>query len=484
MFCGRPSLMQQYSRAEWKEHLEELPPVKRDASFWGMTTTQFLGAFNDNLYKQLVLLYCTHVYRESPGGGDWLQSLAAACFTLPFVLLSGFAGFLSDRNPKRTVVIFSKMAEIVVMALGAVAFYTMSVPFMMLVLLLMGAQSAFFGPSKYGILSEMFRERDLPYINGVFVMTTFMAIVLGTWLAGQLLPEEFRQSQPVWVISAACVGIAVLGTITSLFVRWTPVANAELKLHWSTFMIDKQTWRLMRRDRMIRNVLYITSVFWMIGLAIQLAANAFGKYQLALTNARTSTMLVGVAVGIAIGCVIAGRWSQGKVNFFIYKTGNFGIVMSLTILGFLGMYGPNLEKIWAPSPQALAKASPEEKERMMKESEKKLLELGQRPMNAFEWTCRGLFLLTGISAGLFTVPLQTFLQVRPPDDEKGRVIAAMNFINWVGILLASGVYGIVSKVISLMQAPQATHFLVSALIMALLFLYRVDEKDDNLAAAV
>lgn len=496
-------------RADWKEQREALPPAQKDPSFWGMTATQFLGAFNDNLYKQLVLFVCTDLYLQSTGGGsgDGYQAIAFAVFSLPFVMFSGIAGYFSDLYPKRNIVIACKVAEILVVLAGATAFYFHTRVGLFVVLFMMGTHSAFFGPSKFGILPEAFRSKDLPYVNGVFIMTTFLAIILGTVLAGELksisqplqvvegvaAPPTARNFViPLWVASLACVGTAVLGTATAFLVRKTPAANPDLRFRWSAFGIDGVTWRLIRRDRIIFNVLMITSVFWMVGGALQQAVNAFSKYQLGVSDRRAGYMLSGVAIGIAVGCAIAGRLSKGRIRFGIYKVGNVGIIVSLVALWTLGTWGgPNFQRFLTQSAAMIMKQTGHEEVTApeIAETPKSAEATGEdktakepkidpdRPVDAFEWTARILLLVTGISAGLFTVPLQTFLQVRPPDEEKGRVIAAMNLINWIGILLSAALYFLVSFVIDQLEWPQSTHFIVCAGVLALLFLYRVDYSE-------
>ncbi len=470
-------------RAEYKEKVQSLPAIRRDVSFWGMTLTQFLGAFNDNLFKQLVLLVCTDFVRKQQGGPDYYQTLASAFFSLPFVLFSGFAGYLSDLNEKRVVVIWCKVAEIVVMLAGTAAFFAFNfdpkwaIFGLILVLFLMGAQSAFFGPSKFGILPEMFRSSDLPYVNGVFIMTTFLAIILGTALAGPL--KDSLGNELLWLTSMACVATAALGTLTSLLVRHTPVANPYLQFRLATLAIDRQTWGLIRKDKAIRNVLYITSIFWMIGGVIQMASNAYGKYQLAVSDTRTSTMLVGVAVGIAVGCVIAGRVSKGKIKFGLYRLGNFVVATGLIGLGTVGIIGPNFEReIIAAEKVIEARGLGDESisDETFKQAEATIESIKSRPVDGSEWAARALLLLTGIGAGLFTVPMQTFLQVRPPDDEKGRVIAAMNLFNWIGILLASATYFAFSSAVYQFGWPQAVQFFFCAGVMLLLYLYRLDDS--------
>ncbi|MEX0867748.1 MAG: MFS transporter, partial [Pirellulales bacterium] len=198
---------------------EELPFWLANRSFWSMTVTQMLGAFNDTIFKQFVLLLLVRVAVTPGGEAADLQWIGLAIFSLPFVLLSGTAGWLADRVSKWNVIVLSKIGEIVVMLAGVAAFATMrpvsyqgeqmlttGLPWLVLaVLCLMGVQSTFFGPSKYAILPEISRTRDLPAFNGVFQMTTFVSLIVGVAVGGYLL-DLFRGR--LWGAAAVCVVIA------------------------------------------------------------------------------------------------------------------------------------------------------------------------------------------------------------------------------------------------------------------------------------
>src|SRR5580765_982044 len=191
-------------------------PLFQDRSLWGMTATQFFGAFNDNLFKQLMLLLAIPVGAAAARKADE-QGLATMLFSLPFVLFSGFAGYLSDRYSKRTMIVLCKLAEIGIMLLGMAGFLAYGATGyrgLLVVLFLMGTHSAFFGPGKYGILPELFREADLPRANGVILMTTFLAIIFGTasaGLLGDLLYDQAGRRVPerLWIGSLLCIAIAV-----------------------------------------------------------------------------------------------------------------------------------------------------------------------------------------------------------------------------------------------------------------------------------
>ncbi|QDT14035.1 MFS transporter [Alienimonas californiensis] len=406
------------------------PPtsLNADRSFWGMLVTQFLGAFNDNLFKQLVLLVCLDYALAT--GDDW-QFVAQAMFAVPFMLLSGFAGWVSDRWPKRGLIVGCKAAEIAVMLLGAAAFWIggqdLSTLLLLLfgVLALMSAQSAFFGPPKYGILPELFADRDLPKANGLIQMTTFLSIIFGTALAG-ILKDQLAGR--LWIISAGCVAIAVLGTLTSLAIRRTPVAEPDSRFTPSALFVHHSLWETLRKDRLLLQVLFVSSLFWLVGGLVPLAVNAFGKVQLGFSDTGTSVLLSCTGFGIAAGCVLAGRLSGGRVRYGLVVVGTWGIVASFVALVAVGWFNPPPAAI-ADAAEPAAGAG-----------------FGEAPAaidfwKTGVWWIAALPMTTlGVFSGLFAVPLQVALQTRPPRDLKGRMIGAMNLFNWVGIVLSSAVY--------------------------------------------
>jgi len=409
----------------------------RVVSFWAMTATQFLGAFNDNLFKQLVLLLAV----VSAAGGESVdrQSLAAGVFALPFILFSGFGGFLSDRISKRRIIVFCKMAEIVVMLLAATAFYSgASLELLLGVLFCMGMQSAFFGPAKYGVLPEMVRPRNLPPANGVIQMTTFVAIIFGTAGAGRL--KEWL-GDDLWIAGVMCVGVAIAGTITSLLIRPIPAAEPKLKFSPSALLIRRDTWSMLRGDRSLMGALLVSSLFWLVGGLILPAINALGMRVLEVGDARTSFLAAFLGGGIAVGCVVAGVISRGRVSFGMMRLGCAGVIIASGLIAITHADGSH----W----------------------------LG---FDSSRWVLVAL----GASAGLFAVPLQVFLQARPPEGQKGRMIGAMNLLNWIAILLSAAVYQVCVVLAEQFSLSSTVTFAVAAvLFVPVLLFYR--PKSDALA---
>jgi MFS family permease len=422
-----------------------IPSLYADRGFWGMTITQFLGAFNDNLFKQLILLISITVAID--GTSEDKQGTATLVFSLPFLLVTGVAGYLSDRFPKRTIVVLCTAADIAAMALGALAFAvyanTSSLTFLYFVLFFTGAQSGFFGPAKYGILPEMLRDDDLPRANGFILMTTFVAIITGTVVAGLIL-DYFPGK--LWVGSSACIAIAMVATISSLMVRRVPPANPRLKLQVSSFAVPPDMIRLLMADRPLHVALWVSSMFWLMAGMVPNAINALGKIELQIGDKLTSYLNGVISIGIAVGCVIGGLASGGKVDFRLLRIGAFGMMVSLAALA-----------IPADGDVSLLRNADGTLQR--------LPGLGESAQWLGFWGTIITLLLLGAFTGLFAVPLQVFMQSRPPDDKKGRMIAVMNQANWVGIAISGVLYNLFASIIASFNWPRSITFLFIAALM-------------------
>jgi len=401
---------------------ETRPTLFRDPSFWGLMATQFLGAFNDNLFKQLVLLVSVKLALDNRA--ENLQGLAMFAFASPFVLLSGVCGILADRHSKQRIIVLSKVLEIGAMGLGVVAFLTGSVTALMLVLSLMGAQSAFFGPAKYGILPELFRHEDLPRANGLMLMTTFISIILGVALAGQLMTWLSRD---LWLASLACVITAVIGTLTALPIRKTPIAHPGLVITPGTWFISAETRKVVGQQRTLLSVLIVTSVFWCVGGVYQQGVNDLGILQLKIDEAATGLLGACAAIGIAAGCVSAGMLSQGRFEAWLVRTGLWGMLLSLVMLAL-------------PGPQR-----------------------GDTLLGVYG--AGAMLIVLGASAGLFAVPLTVYLQAMAPADQKGQIIGVMNFCNWIGIVLSGILHLIANGILTGLNWPPNLVFLVGTMLL-------------------
>ena len=456
----------------------KLPTLYRDGAFWGMTVTQFLGAFNDNLFKQLVMFLSLiavggatltkhdssganaaadgHIEAGAAGGTSNhvaaqaqvtdRQGTADMIFGIPFLLVTGLAGYLSDRYSKRSLIIGCKAAEIFIMAAGAVAFslYTPgNLGFLYVVLFLMGTHSGFFGPPKYGILPEMLRESDLPRANGFILMTTFLSIILGGVIAG-VLKEHF--SSRLWLASVACMTIAVLGTISSLWVRRSPASNPQMKFSWSSLAIPGDMIAMLKVDGPLLMALLVSSVFWMLAGMLKSAVTASGMIDQNVGEVATSYLFGMVSVGIAAGAALGGLLSKGKVNFAVMRAGAIGMFVCMALLAIPG-HGDAASLLGADGKLSHYPG------------------VGESRQWVGFYGSLGTLLLLGTFTGFFAVPLQVFMQSRPPDDKKGRMIAVMNQANWIGIVLNGILYSWIARLIEARGWPRCTAFVFIAAMM-------------------
>ncbi len=424
---------------------EDRSKLLADKSFWGLNLTQFLGAFNDNVFKQLVLLLALPVVVEGAANNkasEDMQGWATLVFSIPFVLFSGFAGFLSDRFSKTPIIVMAKVAEIIIMFLGLLAFLFYD-RFGMLgtwsVLFLMATQSAFFGPGKYGLLPELFRPTDLPRANGLILMATFLAIIFGVVFAGKLFDYLIinGDASGLWIGSLFCIAIAVAGTCVSLLIRRTDAAQPNAKLSSSDFAISREMIQLLGRDRPLLIALLVSCVFWMVSTIAMPTVNRLGFDMLSLNKGQTGVLVGMIAIGIMLGAPLGGWLCQKLPSDRVITIGLWGIVAALALLG-----------VWVQGNQLWLSAN----------------------------GCRLALILLGISAAVYSIPLQVYLQDRPPSELKGRMIATMNQANFLGMMLAGPIYQFFEFVSRSMGWPISSIFwMLGLMVLPLALFYRMGE---------
>jgi acyl-[acyl-carrier-protein]-phospholipid O-acyltransferase/long-chain-fatty-acid--[acyl-carrier-protein] ligase len=439
------------------------PSWPRNRDFWGITATQFLGAFNDNVFKQLVLLLCIDIAQGDPSRDN--QWLVQVLFAAPFILFSGFAGYLSDRYSKTRIVVLCKLAEIGIAVAGMAAFGVGSLSGPLVVIFLMGTHSAFFGPPKYGILPELFRERDLPNINGVILMTTFLAVILALPTAGYL--KDIFESR-LWLASIACIALAAAGTTTSFLIRKLAAAEPELRFEPASLFIHPTTWRAMRGSRELMVALIAYSAFWLAGgVVYPNVVNFIGKNQFGLSDRNTGLLASCTGIGIVIGCMVAGALSKHRFRAILVRLGIWGMVTTLVLLAVPGQGLVEHELPLSAAKQyasdAAISSSPDPHSTIRVQFHPVWLGIAGTGV---------VLVLLGVSAGLFSVPIQVYLQARAPEDQKGRIIGVMNLFNWLALGAAGPYYGLSAALLKPFQAPNLSFGAAALAVVPLLLLYR------------
>ncbi len=297
----------------------------RNRGFEAFLWTQFLGAFNDNVYKIIVSLRAVQVAAAS--GSEYL-ALSGVVFVAPFLLFSGYAGHLADAALKRSVLIAVKVFEVAVMGFALAAFFSTRMELMLGVLFLMALHSTIFSPAKYGIVPEMLPDKELSRANALLEMTTFVAIVLGTTGGGLLFAYWKNEA---WKMGLATLGVAVAGLAVSFGIPHTPRATNAAAFSLNPFAEVIEGSRRLAQDRRMALTVAGISYFWFLGALFQMNLLLFGAETLHIGDRLVVWMVSGLALGIGAGSVLAGRLSGDKVELGLVPLGS--IAMGVLSIG-------------------------------------------------------------------------------------------------------------------------------------------------------
>ncbi len=369
---------------------------KRFAPLFG---TQFLGAFNDNLYKNaLVVLLTFQAVQWTTIPVELLGNLAAGLFILPFFLFSATAGQLADKYDKAGLARLAKVLEIVIMAVAAAGFWLHSLTWLLAALFLLGLQSTLFGPVKYAILPQHLPEDELVGGNALIEAGTFVAILIGT-LAGGLLAGAV--AQPMWIAVGGLV-VAVLGYFYSRGIPAAPAPVPDLAVNWNPLT---ETWRSIKfasGNRTVFLSILGISWFWLYGALFLAQFPAYTKNVLGGGEAMVTLLLAIFTVGIGAGSLLCERMSGKQVEIGLVPFGSIG----LTLFGL---------DLYFASPVGLVGTTAHE-----------LAALLTLPAI---WHVLFDLLMLGVFGGFFIVPLYALVQTRSEASHRARIIAANNILN-------------------------------------------------------
>ena len=391
--------------------------------------TQALGAFNDNVFKQSLIL--TILYKLSIEGdrGIWVN-LCALLFILPFFLFSALAGQFGEKFAKDSLIRLIKIGEIVIMLVGAAGLVFGHLWLMLLALFAMGTHSSLFGPVKYSIMPQALRDDELVGGNGLVEMGTFLAILAGTISAGVMMSSVHYAP----MVSVAIVLVAVLGYGASRSIPKSAASTPGMKLDWNIFTQSWATLRLgLGQTPAVSRSLVGNSWFWFVGAIYLTQIPSYAKDWLHGDETVVTLILTVFSVGIALGSVLCERLSGRKVEIGLVPFGSFG----LSLFGLL---------LWWHSGQFPQASEPHDW--------LAVLAIGQA------WWVLVDILGLGVFGGFYIVPLYALIQSRTQEHERARVIAANNILNALFMVVSAIVSILLLSVVKL-SIPQL--FLVVSL---------------------
>ncbi|MBI2241290.1 MAG: acyl-[ACP]--phospholipid O-acyltransferase [Magnetospirillum gryphiswaldense] len=374
--------------------------------FLPLFVSQFLGAANDNFFKNaLVILVIYRLGAETGTAPQVLATIAAGLFILPYFLFSATAGQLADRHEKSRLMKWWKAAEIAISALGAWALVSHSVPLMLVALFLLGLQSTFTSPIKYAVLPEYLRDNELVGGNALIEGGTFLAILAGTIAGGTLVLVEDGTALVGWTMLA----LAVLGFAASLALPRAHGGDASVTVGWNLAAETMGLYKLVRHKRDLFLSILGISWFWLVGATYLSQFPAFAKDVLVADEHVVTLMLTMFSVGIGLGSVLCGRLLQGEIS--ARHVPFAALAMTLFGLDLYFAAGPA-----AGGPQLAS-----------------LSDFLARPQS---WRVLADLLLFAVAGGVYIAPLYAILQAHSDESVRSRVVAANNLIN-AGFIVAA-----------------------------------------------
>ena len=360
--------------------------------------TQALGALNDNLFKQSLILAILYKLNIEGDRGIWVN-LCALLFIVPFFLFSALAGQFGEKYAKDRLIRLIKLGEIAIMVVAAIGFAFDHLALMLVALFAMGTHSALFGPVKYSILPQTLRPEELVGGNGLVEMGTFLAILAGTIGAGIMLSS----GNYTVIVSLVIIAVAVLGYLASRAIPSAPADTPQLRLNWNIFSESWATLRLgLNQTPAVSRSVVGNSWFWFVGAIYLTQIPAYAKDWLSGDETVVTLILTVFSVGIALGSLLCEKLSGRKVEIGLVPFGSFGLtVFGLLLWWHSGLMPQNIQaNDW----------------------------LGVLGFSQAWWVLLDILGL-GVFGGFYIVPLYALIQSRTSESERARVIAANNILN-------------------------------------------------------
>ena len=382
--------------------------------------TQFLGAFNDNVFKTaLITLVAFHAVSLTSIDGGTLATMLPGLFILPFFLFSATAGQFADKFEKSQMIRYVKVFEIGIMLFASAGFFLHHIWLLATALFMLGMHSTIFGPIKYSYLPQHLKENELIGGNGMIEMGTFVAIllgqVLGAWAA--------MQSQHEVITSLVILLIAVLGYATSRGVPHSPAAAPSLKINWNPVTETYRSIQFIWRHQPIWLAIIAISWFWFYGATLLAQFPNFAKEVLYGDESVFILLLSIFSLGIGIGSLMCEKLSKGKVELGLVLFGAIG----LTLFGV---------DLYCSSTSIHASLNNKAFFDFLSFIAKHYDAQGQLIFTY--WRLLADIALIGFFGGLFIVPLYALIQTRSELSHQSRVIAANNIINALFMVVSAG----------------------------------------------
>ena len=370
--------------------------------------SQFTSALVDNLFKFLTIFLLISIQGDK--GSAEIMSTVGIVYVLPFLLFSSFAGKLADKISKQKFMTALKCGEVVVTLVGILAFYCQSALACYALLFMLSVVAALMGPPKYSIIAELVTKEEIPRANGLITASTYLAVIVGMVMGGVL---STYSGGDYTFASTFCLWAALIGCFASLCVRPTPAVANDCKA--SPFFVKEvyETLKFCQKTPFLLTSIFGSTFFLFVAAFVQMNMVPYAIESLGLTKEDGGNVFVAAAVGISIGGWVAGKLSRKEAEIGLSALA--GLISGLALL--------------------------------------------LMPIIPFYWSTAVCLFILGLTGGMYIVPFDAFYQTNTPLERRGQVVAATNFLSFLGVAIAS-------LAISLFDSPKTGFFFIAFVTLA------------------
>ncbi len=360
-------------------------------------STNFLGVFNNNFLKLLIITISVAWFPKDSGADSYIVSLASGLFFVPYIFFSPLAGKLAQLMYKKKIILYSRIAEFPIYVIGALGFYIENIYVVLICIFLLGVVSTLFSPAKYGLIRDIGGNRGISFGTGAMEMLVFFGNIVGPVVAS-IISDHYNYH----LLATILIGVSVLSFITTFLIKANesePLKSSSETINPIMFLINSfKGFKVFKGMNLI--VLGLGS-FWMIDGMLQMNLIIHCTEILKLSNTEMSVVMSIALVGIGLGSLSSGLISKGKIELILTPIGGLGMTLFLVLVSFI------------------------------------------QPTNIFLFSLFIFFI--AMFSGIFMVPLSAYIQTKIEGRKQGDMIAYSNFVTFLMLFIGSGLFGVISS---------------------------------------
>ena len=370
--------------------------MKPNTRWIPLFSTSFLGVFNANYFKFLIITVGVNWLAKDSGNHSFIVSVASGLFFVSYIFFSPLAGKLAKTMYKKKIIIYIRISQFPIYFLGCLGFFLESLPIVFVCMFLIGLTSTLYSPAKYSLIRDIGGNEGISFGTGTLEMLTFFGNILGP-LVASVIADHYN----FWLLSGIMIVVSVLSFLKIKLLKVDesePLKNVTETINPVKFLIQSYKWA--RTLNGMNLIVVGLGFFWMIDAMLQMNLVVHCPEVLKMSNTQMSIVMSIALVGIGMGSYLAGVISRGKVELLLTPLGGFGMVLSLLLMYII------------------------------------------KPTDIYYFSTLTFF--AALFSGIYMVPLSAYIQTKIEGRKQSDMIAYSNFVTFLLLFIASGLFGVIA----------------------------------------